>query len=725
MFPGRTYRPSIAVSINCALAAASFFVSASRAADDLAFRRHVINADSEFMSAAVFDVNKDGKLDIVCGGFWYEGPDFTKKHFLRNVEVRGGRPDGYAHQVLDVNGDGWPDLVTVNWRTSSLKWIEHPGLALPRGEEWKAHTIAVPGPSETGRLVDLLGDGTPVLLPCGSNFAAWWELKRPAGSAAGLPEWIRHDLPRELAGHGLGWGDINGDGRMDLVGHSGWAEAPVDRRKGRWIWHADFELDQACIPVLVVDVDGDGLNDIVYTRGHDFGIYWLQQERTADGKISWTKHAIDTTVPGAHAPLWEDLDGDGIPELIVGRRYLAHEGRDPAEYDPLSAYRYQFDRKTRTWKRWLISYDDGVCFGLDPKAVDLTGSGRKDLIQAGRHGLYRLENLGKGNSVAMKLTKDPRWHPAYADHQNLLVVKDESGKEKPVANQFDWGRRRAHILAAMQDVFGVLPDSSHRPPLGAITKEYVPQGESIYQVGIASDGQSRAKATVFVPAGLKRNAGAVICLEDGANDSATKCAIDLVKRGYVCLIPASPSDEQFANANEEYTSGCMKRIWNNIRWIDFLETIPEISYRKIAILGRGPAGLDALLTAAFDSRVAAVVSIDGFTNFADCRPDDLATWSKPSMAPRIHTQFADDPKKIPFDFAEVLATLAPRAALVIASEKHRGIEGIRKSCASAEAVYHLKKAPTALKAIYPQADGLSESTRNEIYTWLDQKVKRP
>src|SRR5438128_2364218 len=99
--------------------------------EDLAFRRHVLNADSEFMAAAVFDVNKDGKLDIVCGGYWYEAPTW-RKHFVRKVELKGGRPDGYAHQVLDVNGDGWPDLITVNWRTSSLKWIEHPGTNLAK-----------------------------------------------------------------------------------------------------------------------------------------------------------------------------------------------------------------------------------------------------------------------------------------------------------------------------------------------------------------------------------------------------------------------------------------------------------------------------------------------------------------------------------------------------------------------------------------------------------------
>src|SRR5437762_100952 len=308
--------------------------------DDAAFRRHVINADSEFVAAAVFDVNKDGKLDIVCGGYWYEAPTW-KKHFLRNVEVSRGRPDGYAHQVLDVNGDGWPDLLTANWRTSSLKWIEHPGARLATGQEWKVHVIAVPGPSETGRLIDLLGDGTPVLLPCGANFAAWWELRRPRNpQEAFTPEWIRHELPGELAGHGIGTGDINGDGRMDIVGRLGWAEAPKDPRKERWIWHPDFDLEQASIPILVVDVDGDGLNDIVYTRAHDYGIYWLQQTRGPDQQIKWIKHAIDSSVPGAHAPLWEDFDGDGIKELFVGRRYLAHEGKDPGEFDPQTAYRY-------------------------------------------------------------------------------------------------------------------------------------------------------------------------------------------------------------------------------------------------------------------------------------------------------------------------------------------------------------------------------------------------
>ncbi len=361
-------------------------------AADVAFRKHVIDADAQFCAACVFDVNHDGKLDVVCGSHWYEAPTW-KKHFVRDVEALGNPPrfDGYAHLPMDVNGDGWTDVITVNYRSRSLKWLEHPG---PGFGPWTAHTIDEPGPMETGRLVDIDGDGQLDILPNGVQVAAWWELvreKNTDGSAA--PRFIRHDLPREIAGHGVGFGDINGDGRGDLVGPRGWLEAPADRRTGRWLWHPEFDLDTASVPILVVDVNGDGHNDIVWGRAHNFGLYWLEQDASNPNERRWIKHTIDTSWGGAHAPLWADLDGDGVPELIAGKRYLPHEGRDPGEYDPLVAYRYQFDRTTHTWRRWPISVDDGVGFGLDPKVVDLDGDGDLDLVCADRCGLYWLENL--------------------------------------------------------------------------------------------------------------------------------------------------------------------------------------------------------------------------------------------------------------------------------------------------------------------------------------------
>src|SRR5262245_12312126 len=160
----------------------------------------------------------------------------------------------------------------------------------------------------------------------------------------------------EIAGHGVGFGDINGDGRGDIVGPHGWLEAPEDRRNGRWVYHQDWDLTRdASIPILVHDVDGDGDNDLIWGRGHRYGLYWLEnggtltntQARSAsegpgsqiaslsdaastaepnpkskiqNPKSSWTWRAIDTSWAQPHSIFLADLDGDKKPELVAGKR---------------------------------------------------------------------------------------------------------------------------------------------------------------------------------------------------------------------------------------------------------------------------------------------------------------------------------------------------------------------------------------------------------------------
>lgn len=740
--PGsRRYSAALRIVV---LALACSLVTAPCLAEDLVFRRHLIKdaSESEFLAAAVYDVNRNGILDIVCGAFWYEGPSW-KRHFLREVEVLGSRrprPDGYAHQALDVNGNGWLDIVTANWRSGTLKWIEHPGERLHEAKEWTAHLIATPGPSETGRMVDILGDGTPALLPAGSRFAAWWELVRKPNPEGGFtPEWVRHDLPPELAGHGIGFGDINGNGRGDIVGSKGWAEAPEDRRNGRWIWHPDFDLGQAGIPILVADVNGDGLNDIVWTYGHDYGVFWLEQTRTEDDRIGWIRHTIDTSWAGAHAPLWEDLDGDGIKELIVGRRYLAHEGADPGEHDPQAGYRYQYDPQTRTWKRWVISYNDGVAYGLDPKAVDLNGNGRLDLVLAGRNGLYILENLGKGSTVARGETRDPLWFPTYTDRLNLMVVRDESGRERPVEDGFDWGQRRAHTLAAAQQVLGELPDSYRRVPLDVqVLSETAHEGYVRREITYASDFGSRVSAYLLIPDEARRNGAAMICLHDdtplgkgepvgGGRDFMTY-AKELAGRGYICLVPDYPSfgESIFDSKSGGYAGGAMKAIWDNIRGLDLLQSMPAVGHRRIGAIGHGLGGLNALLTAAFDYRISAVVVSGGFTTFPRYSRQKLTHLAGDRFIPRIRDRYGMDPAGIPFDFSELIATLAPRGVFISAplGDETLDVKGVQEAVAAALPVYDLRGAPEgSLHAIHPDAGHVfPEETRVEAYSWLDRRL---
>lgn len=358
--------------------------SATPAAID--FKLHEINKEALYSSVATMDVDKDGDLDIVHGGVWYEAPDWTS-HFVTEVEVINGRPDGYSHLELDVNQDGWLDIIHVNFRSKSIYWLEHPGADLG---EWPKHVVDTPGPMETGRLHDVDGDGQLDLVPSAWEFSAWYEIVQQGEE--NMPKWIRHEIVEEGAGHGSGFGDVNGDGRGDYVGTKGWAEAPEDPRNGRWTWHPEFELGRTSMPIIVADVDEDGDSDLIYAIGHDYGVYW-EEQLLVDGQRSWQKHLIDSTWSQGHSPLWVDLDNNGKKEFVAGKRYWAHEGKDPGARDPLTIYRYEFDLPSRTFKRFTIQANGPAGTGLDPKAVDLDQDGDLDLVLPGRSGLYWYENL--------------------------------------------------------------------------------------------------------------------------------------------------------------------------------------------------------------------------------------------------------------------------------------------------------------------------------------------
>ena len=705
------------------------------------FRRHTIDATSTYSAAAAIDVNRDGRLDVVCGGWWYEAPSW-KRHFLREVRVIRGRYDDYAHLPLDVDGDGWTDYVSANWRSQSLYWVQHPG---PELGPWTKRMIATPGGMETARLWDIDGDGHLDVLPncvrstTGQPFSAWWELQRPSGPSSAQPvRWVRHDLPPEIAGHGIGFGDLNGDGRSDLVGPQGWLEAPPDRRRGRWRWHPDFTLDRDCsIPILVADIDGDGDGDLVWGRAHHIGLYWLEQQTADNSQSSWVRHAIDTSWSQAHSLLWADLDNDGTSELIAGKRYLGHEGNDPGEYDPLVAYWYKFDRQRKTWRRGAISPGGPAGFGLDPKAVDLDGDGDLDLVGPGRSGVYWFENLFLGDGQP----DSPPQSWEYTDHSKLRVVTDTHGDLQPVTTPFDWARRRQHILAGMERAMGPLPDSTQRVPLAMEIHDTTK--ETHYQrltISFASEPGDRVPAFLLIPHGRQHRRPAMLCLHQttgigkaepaglGGRDTL-HYAHELANRGYVCLVPDYPSfgdyRYDFQRQGSHYASGSMKAIWNNLRAVDLLQTLPDVDRDRIGCIGHSLGGHNALFTAAFDQRLRAIVTSCGFTAFHHYYEGKLAGWTSPRYMPRIAKQYENDPDRVPFDFYEIIAALAPRPVFINAPTRdgNFAIEGVRKVVTQARQIYQLRNAANSLRAAYPDsAHDFPDAIRESVYAWLDDTL---
>ncbi|MDP1795687.1 MAG: VCBS repeat-containing protein, partial [Daejeonella sp.] len=196
----------------------------------------------------------------------------------------------------------------------------------------------------------------------------------------------------EKHGHGLGFGDINGDGRGDFIISEGWLEAPDDRENKTWKFHPDFNLKDASIPIIVADVNQDGLNDLIAGHGHSYGLYWYEQKK--DGKsVKFIKHPIDPYHSQFHTMEWVDIDNDGQMELITGKRYRAHNGKDPGDNDYPGLYYFKWNGESFT--KTVISYGpfgEGKGTGIFFAIADLHKTGRKDIVVAGKDGLYAFFN---------------------------------------------------------------------------------------------------------------------------------------------------------------------------------------------------------------------------------------------------------------------------------------------------------------------------------------------
>ncbi len=340
------------------------------------------------------------------------------------------------------------------------------------------------------------------------------------------------------------------------------------------------------------------------------------------------------------------------------------------------------------------------------------------------------------------LAAEPPPAPLYPDKTKLLVIRDGEDRERPVKTRADWERRREHILANMQLVMGPLPPDDRKVPLDVKVVEETREKEYVRKkITFAVEKGDRVPAYLFLPLGGKGKRPAMLCLhgtqqklgsavvaglQGETNDRAY--AVHLVKRGFVTLAPTyvNMGDYKFDVYGKGYASATMKAIWNHMRAVDLLVSLPEVDAERIGCIGHSLGGHNSMFVAVFDKRIKCVVSNCGFCSFPRYYKGNLAGWSHDGYMPRIRSVYGLKPEKMPFDFPEIVAALAPRPFLASAPVKDHNfdVDGVKECIAAARPVYELLGAKEKLAANYPDCDhNFPPEVRKVAYDWLDKWLK--
>ena len=393
--------PARLVSALAALACGSVALAAEAALPS--YRKLQLN-DQFFAEGATFgDFNRDGKMDVVAGPYWYEGPDFKTRHEIYPAVVYEGE-HGYSENFFafaqDFNGDGWTDVLVLGFPGVDASWFENPGAS---GQGWKRHVVFLPVDNESPTFGDLLGNGQPVLL-CMSRGRIGYATWNPKN--AQLP-WTFHAItppgPWQRFTHGLGFGDINGDGRNDILEKDGWWEQPASLAKDpEWKQHKfSFAPGRGTSQMYVYDVNGDGRPDVITCKDpHGYGLSWFEQIRGADGAIDFKEHVITSTkaeeqIAGVqfsqlHAVALADMDGDGLLDIVTGKRFWAHGPKgdvDPAGQPVIYTFllRRGADGSVRYEPKQI---DNASGVGTQVVVADANGDGRPDIVSANKRGTF-------------------------------------------------------------------------------------------------------------------------------------------------------------------------------------------------------------------------------------------------------------------------------------------------------------------------------------------------
>lgn len=367
--------------------------AADKAPATLRFEKTQLDAKFRAEGVAVGDFNRDGRADIAHGEGYYAAPDW--KFVPIREQAREFDPLKYSQcfQAFadDLNADGWLDLVVVEYPGKDTVWLENPqGAARP----WARHVMVGVTNNESPTYVDVDGDRRAELV-CGTAptpetadgpdkvFAIARRGAEPEApwTVTAISE-KNVDMARKFF-HGLGLGDLNGDGRTDVVTPAGWWQAPESPAESAWTFH-EQKLGGPCAQMIVEDFDGDGDVDVLSSSAHQVGIWY--HERTADG---WRTHEIENRFTQTHALAAADLNGDGLTDFVTGKRYWAHGPKgDINPGDPAVMYWFEL-RREHGAARWIphaFDADSGV--GTQFELADVDGDGLTDVVTSNKKGTF-------------------------------------------------------------------------------------------------------------------------------------------------------------------------------------------------------------------------------------------------------------------------------------------------------------------------------------------------